>query len=156
MNFSTSILGAKPLLGHDFSNFLIQKKCPLYGHCTGVEKIFIRHFQVCEHIELEVCNVFGTSPSVWNFTKCLELHQEHRKKWTFQSRFWMQNPFGVKISKNFHFQKTPPIILSWLAKKNWYLNVRYVMTVMWLSPYIIDTQIVLKYQITYIWLMSHP
>ena len=55
MNFSTSILGAIPLWGHYFSNFLIPKKCPLYGHFTGVEKNFIRQFQVCGHIELEVC-----------------------------------------------------------------------------------------------------
>ena len=52
-DFPTSILGAKPLWGHDFLNFLIPKKCPLYGHFTGVEKNFIRHFEVCEHIELE-------------------------------------------------------------------------------------------------------
>ena len=55
MNFSTSILGGKPLWGHDFLNFLIPKKCPLNGRFTGVEKNFIRQFQVCGHSELEVC-----------------------------------------------------------------------------------------------------
>ena len=55
VNFPTSILGAKPLWGNDFLNFLIPKKCPLYGRFTGVEKNFIRHFEVCEQIELEVC-----------------------------------------------------------------------------------------------------
>ena len=29
----------------------------------------------------------------------------------------MENPYGVKIFQNFHFQKHPPIILKTLAKK---------------------------------------
>ena len=50
-DFSTSILGVKPLWGHDFSIFLIPKKCPHYVRYAGVEKNFIRQFEVFGHIE---------------------------------------------------------------------------------------------------------
>ena len=108
MNSSTSILGAKPLWGHDFLNFLIPKKCPLYGRFTGVEKNFIRHFEVCEHIELEVCKclelhqVFGTSPSVWNFTKNIEKNE------LFKVDFGCKTPLGSKYPKIFTSKKLPP------------------------------------------------
>ena len=71
-----------------------------------------------------------------------ECHEGYyRKKWTDHSRFWVENTFGVMIFWIFHFQKTPPIILSYLVKKIFsYLKVEYVISVEWPSPYMTTTE----------------
>ena len=86
MNFPTSILGGKPLWGHDFWNFLIPKKCPLYGRFTGVEKNFIRQFEVCEHIELEVQD--STHPGNYT-TNIISTQNLYYKIMNIQNRVWV-------------------------------------------------------------------
>ena len=102
MNFSTSILGGKPLWGHDFSNFLIPKKCPLYGRFTGVEKNFIRQFQVCGHIELEVCEFDNRLREYFCQKICeiigLRVGRIHRRIRTLTSRLslvWQQTFLSI-------------------------------------------------------------
>ena len=98
-DFPTSILGGKPLWGHDFLNFLIPKKCPHYGRFSGVEKNFIRHFEVCGHIELEVCKWSSLQTQVLDITT---------KSWILKIRFGSKTTLRVKFFGFFTSKKLPP------------------------------------------------
>ena len=53
----------------------------------------------------------------------------------------MENPFGVMIFRIFWFQKNALIMVEKLVeKKNSYLKVEYVVSVMWPSSQIIATE----------------
>ena len=96
---------------------MIPKKCPLYGRFTGVEKNFIRQFQVCGHIELEVCEFDNRLRDYFRQEVLVSMRLITKDWLIFKIEFGSKTILGVQFFGFFTSKKLPPYGTSHRCRK---------------------------------------
>ena len=94
-----------------------------WGHVFGSENFekFWPHMGFPPEILFQNSSIFSNKSHRWCLVVRLSAERSvykdyYRKKWTFQSRCWVENCFGVMIFRFFWFQKHALVMVDILVK----------------------------------------